>query len=147
MKRIFLIASAVIACTLGGLFASANRIILGQILGGGLTTNGRVAATLPNGATAWVDLAGCSIIGTVLTCSAQPINFADAEVPSGTVDGANAVFTLLHTPVGASLELARNGLTLKAGAGNDYTLAAGTITFQAGAIPQTGDTLQAWYRF
>jgi len=130
------------------LVAAANRIIISQIVGGGVTVPGMIAATLPNGSTAWVSLSGCSIGGTVFTCSGTPApNFADAEVPAGTIDGANATFTLAHAPIGASLELTRNGLTLKAGSGNDFTLAGNTITFLVGAIPQAGDSLQAWYRF
>jgi hypothetical protein len=71
--------------------------------------------------------------------------FDDAIVPVGTANGVNAVFTLPAAPnPAASLKLCRNGLTLTAGI--DYTLAASTITFLAGAIPQTGDGLIAWYR-
>jgi len=71
--------------------------------------------------------------------------FRDAVVPSGTVNGTNAVFTLSPAPSPPeSLALTRNGLVQKSG--SDYTLAAGTITFTSGAIPQTGDTLLAWHR-
>jgi hypothetical protein len=76
-----------------------------------------------------------------------PFAFADAELPAGMIDGKNAAFTLAHAPQGASLQLVRNGLTLLAGAANDYTLAGVAITFSAGAVPQAGDNLQAWYRF
>jgi hypothetical protein len=71
--------------------------------------------------------------------------FFDAVAPAGTVDGTNAVFTLTPAPSPAeSLKLTRNGLVQKAGL--DYTLSGGTVTFTASAIPQTGDTLLAWYR-
>lgn len=68
-----------------------------------------------------------------------------SEVPAGTVDGANDDFTLAATPAGGTLRVYKNGLRQKAGAGNDYTLATATITFLAGNIPQTGDTLLADY--
>jgi len=73
-------------------------------------------------------------------------NFADAEVPSGTVNGINNTFTLAHTPnPSLSLELYVNGL-LQQQTG-DYTLASNTITFAAGSIPHTGAILEAFYRF
>lgn len=68
-----------------------------------------------------------------------------SEVPSGTVNGSNDTFTLAGTPASGTLRLYKNGLRQKAGAGNDYTLATATITFLAGNIPQTGDTLLADY--
>lgn len=73
------------------------------------------------------------------------VNYADAEVPGGAINGTNTAFTLVASPTPAgSLQLIRNGLLLTAGA--DYTLASNAITFLAGAIPQTGDGLLAWYR-
>jgi hypothetical protein len=71
--------------------------------------------------------------------------FRDAETPSGTVNGVNATFTLSQAPSPASsLLLHRNGLLMKNGL--DYTLAGGTVTFLAGAVPQNGDVLVASYR-
>jgi hypothetical protein len=74
--------------------------------------------------------------------------FSDAEVPAGTVNGINATFTLAAAPSpAASLVLIRNGLVQTAGI--DFTLSNQTITFLAGAIPQstpTPDSLAAWYR-
>jgi hypothetical protein len=70
-------------------------------------------------------------------------NFVYGESPSGTINGVNPTFTLANTPTGLSLY--KNGLRQAAGAGNDYTLAAATITFLAGNIPQTGDVLMADY--
>lgn len=63
------------------------------------------------------------------------------EVPSGTVNGTNAVFTLQRKP--QVLLVVRNGVVLKEGVG--YTLSDKTITFQAGYIPQPGDNLVAVY--
>lgn len=72
--------------------------------------------------------------------------FVTGEVPSGTVDGSNADFTLASTPTAGSLAVYKNGIRQKVGAGNDYTLATATITFEAGNIPGTGDNLLADYR-
>lgn len=69
--------------------------------------------------------------------------FTYNEVPSGTIDGANATFTLAGTPnpVG-SLELRLNGQILQAG-GNDYTLSGSTITMVN--APFVNDVLLATY--
>jgi hypothetical protein len=70
-----------------------------------------------------------------------------SEVPSGTVDGVNAAFTLANTPAANTLRVYKNGIRQKAGSGNDYQLATATITFEAGNLPQTGDVLLADYSY
>jgi hypothetical protein len=71
--------------------------------------------------------------------------YSDSETPGGSVDGSNQVFTLAFAPSPAgSLLLMRNGLTLYSG--GDYTLSGSTITFAPSAVPQSGDSLLAWYR-
>src|SRR5689334_13425720 len=73
-------------------------------------------------------------------------NFVDSEVPSGAVNGSNAVFRLASTPSPAgSLELYRNGLYQRQGV--DYEISANTITFFLASVPSTGDLLAANYRF
>jgi hypothetical protein len=59
---------------------------------------------------------------------------------TGSINGTNTTFTIPAAPT--SLELYRNGVLLKSTV--DYTLSTTTITFLAGAIPQTGDTLTGW---
>ena len=71
--------------------------------------------------------------------------FVDAEVPAGTLDGVNATFTLASAPTPASsLGVYRNGLLLRHT--GDYTITGNTLVFVAGAIPQPGDALLAFYR-
>jgi hypothetical protein len=83
--------------------------------------------------------------GSSAPCSNDSPTFVDAEAPSGAINGTNASFTLANTPnPPASLTLFLNGL-LQA-QGGDYTLAANVITFETGAVPQTGDILLASYR-
>ncbi|MBI3695461.1 MAG: hypothetical protein HY238_11570 [Acidobacteria bacterium] len=86
------------------------------------------------------------IVSAVGSCGSVHVPvFLDAVTPVGTIDGSNAVFTLSPAPSPPeSLTLTKNGLVEKAG--SDFTLSGGTITFTAGAIPQAGDTLLAWYR-
>lgn len=68
------------------------------------------------------------------------------EIPTGSVDGTNRVFTLAAAPnPGGSLLLFKNGLLQRAGASDDYTLSGLTVTFASANTPQTGDTLIASY--
>jgi len=73
-------------------------------------------------------------------------NIADAETPSGTIDGSNTSFTLANTPSPtSSLQLFYNGQLLTSGSGNDFTLSGTTITMSF--APETGSTLLAYYRY
>lgn len=75
---------------------------------------------------------------------AQNVNFADSEIPAGSINGANVTFTLAHAPnPSASLKLYKNGVLLQATA--DYTLNGSTITFSS--APDSGDGLLADYRY
>lgn len=86
-----------------------------------------------------------SSAGSCTTAVSAGLNFADAEVPSGTINGSNVTFTLAHTPNPAlSLNCFENGVQQRA-AGADYTLATATITY--GAAPLTGTTLVCFYRY
>jgi hypothetical protein len=66
------------------------------------------------------------------------------EIPSGSVNGSNAVFTLSETPSVANTEqVFLNGLLQMAGAEADYTMAGGTITFNT--APDAGWKLVVYY--
>jgi hypothetical protein len=80
------------------------------------------------------------------TTSTGGPSFADQETPGGAINGVNSSFTLAHTPNPAtSLLLIRNGLVLKQG--SDYSITGSAITFLSATLPQSGDTLQAFYRY
>jgi hypothetical protein len=83
--------------------------------------------------------------GTSGSCASVTTTFIDSELPSGTANGVNAAFTLANIPSpSSSLVLFRNGLLLAPG--TDYTVSTNTVTFQTGALPQSGDNLLASYR-
>ncbi len=83
--------------------------------------------------------------GTSGPCASLSTTFIDGEIPSGTINGSNAAFILANVPnPSSSLALFRNGLLLTQG--RDYTLSSNAVTFQTGAVPQSGDTLAASYR-
>lgn len=67
------------------------------------------------------------------------------EVPTGQIDGIVSVMTLAAIPASGSLMLFRNGLLLRAGAGNDYALVGAVITFLPGNLCQPGDIVLASY--
>jgi hypothetical protein len=93
--------------------------------------------------TAVGDPGSCVFVdGTTGPCAGD--TFADAETPTGTVNGTNNVLTLAYTPLGSSMLLFRNGLYMTPNF--DYTLSGQTVTFVAGATPQANDTLTASYR-
>lgn len=85
--------------------------------------------------------------GTLALLSDIPTvpQFADAETPSGVIDGVNDTFTLANAPSpAASLQLfLSNNLQIQ---GTDYNLSGVTITF---VVPPAVDntSLLAWYRF
>jgi hypothetical protein len=112
-------------------------------MGVGFGTNA-VAVVDDNGVleTAVGDPGNCVFVdGTTGPCG--QLTTSTAEVPGGTIDGVNNTFMLANTPLGSSLMLFRNGLNLTAT--SDYTLNGSTIQFVPGALPQPGDTLNAFY--
>jgi concanavalin A-like lectin/glucanase superfamily protein len=65
------------------------------------------------------------------------------EVPAGSSNGTNAVFTLKYSPYSGTLAVYKNGLRLTAGL--DYSAAGNKISFSSPSIPQLGDGLTADY--
>lgn len=65
------------------------------------------------------------------------------EVPSGTVNGSNADFTLPSTPISGTEMVFVNGILQNAGSGNDYTISAKTIKFAQ--APKAGDVILVTY--
>ena len=117
-------------------------VVTDALTAGDCTTGGGSALALcrSNGST-WVALGDGKNTGTA-------INFADGETPTGTINGSNAVFTVVNSPSpAASLRVFKNGQRMTVGASADYTLTGNTITFTSGAIPKTGDVLLADYRY
>ena len=84
--------------------------------------------------------------GTSGPCGGGGPQFTDGEVPGGTVDGTNATFTLANPPTSGHAAWCCSAMASRRQPGTDYTLTGSSIQFLAGAIPQPGDTLLAWYR-
>lgn len=92
------------------------------------------------------DVASVSNTGsfTLATTIQRVANVVTRETPSGSVNGANVTFTLANTPLAGTEEVFLNGLLQDPGAGNDYTISGGTITYLT--APLTGDKLRVNYR-
>jgi hypothetical protein len=145
-KRERLIILAFVISLPLSLFA-ATKILISQIKGDTTSTTGSIAVTTPNTSTsAWSKVgSNCSITSGVFNCSggAGAAPTWAAEVPGGTINGTNTVFTLVNTPIINSQFLFWNGLALFPGAG-DYTISGSTLTLTI--APQVDDTLIAVYQ-
>jgi len=74
----------------------------------------------------------------------SPYTFADAIIPTGTVNGVNQTFTLPYNPnPPGSLELFYNGLLLATPA--DYSLSGNTIVYTF--APLSGAVIQAFFTY
>lgn len=65
------------------------------------------------------------------------------ETPAGSINGVNTSFALAATPVAGTEMVFLNGILQEPGAGNDYTIAAATITYLA--APLIGDKIRVTY--
>ena len=73
-------------------------------------------------------------------------NFVFGEIPGGSINGVNKIFTLAKVPyTGAAVKLYRNGLYQTQG--KDYTISGQTITYLTTTpqVPLIGDSLIADY--
>lgn len=116
----------------------------GELLIGNTTGNTLTKATLTQGTGITITNGAGTI--TIATTAFTSSNFVTREIPTGTVNGSNATFTLANTPTAGTEEVHVNGILQNVGAGNDYTISGATITFLSGAIPQTGDVILVNYR-
>ena len=71
--------------------------------------------------------------------------FVDKEIPSGSINGFNAIFKLEHLPVLGSEHLYLNGVLQESGVGNDYQISDSTITFKE--APPTDIKLRCTYYY
>lgn len=121
-----------------------SSFVNGELLIGNTTGNTLTKATLTAGTGITITNGNGSI--TIATTAFTSSNFVTREVPTGTVNGSNATFTLANTPTAGTEEVYVNGILQNVGVGNDYTISTNTITFLTGAIPQTGDVVLVNYR-
>jgi len=78
-----------------------------------------------------------------ITGKLEATDFVFNEVPTGDIDGVNDEFELAASPVAGKVEVFLNGVLQEPGVGNDYTIAADTITFED--APLSGDKILVNY--
>lgn len=102
--------------------------------------SGAVAATTITGDFSLSSAGVATAAATILKQASYVAN----ETLTGTIDGANKIFTLANTPVAGTLEVFINGLLLKPT--TDYTLSGTTVTLTAAvSAPVTGDWISSRY--
>jgi hypothetical protein len=107
------------------------------LVSGAPPTNGQVLQASSSTQAAWTTPAG----------GLSTSNFVFNEIPSGTIDGSNAAFTLANAsnPTG-SIRVFKNGIRQTPNVGNDFVMTnSTTITFEALNLPQVGDNLLVDY--
>jgi len=71
------------------------------------------------------------------------VDVVTREVPAGSVNSSNTVFTLANTPKVGTEHVYVNGLLMDEGGSNDYTISGETVTFTF--APTTGDKIRISY--
>ncbi len=120
---------------LNGLFST--QPLIAQSLG--LGTTGNFMLLQPSGSYIGKTVTFRGVSGIVQLQE----NHVFEEIPTGTINGSNTAFTLANAPIAGSVILFLNGIRLRSGAGNDYTISGAAITMLY--APATGDSLIATY--
>lgn len=115
-------------------------------------TAGRILMANAGGVATYTDMSGDATIsntGSVTVAATGAGGFSKIgkfkvnTVPSGSINGSNAAFTLGSSLVAGTEEVYLNGQRMFPGAGNDYTISGTAITMLV--VPLTGDRLTADY--
>jgi hypothetical protein len=103
---------------------------------------GQVVVLKPS--TLWADIVRAYLDDlTAFTTASTQVTQVRNETPGGPVNGINVTFSLVGSAVTGSVELYKNGVRQKPGAGNDYTVSGTVITMAL--APLTGAILLADY--
>ena len=131
---------------------AANNIVLGSgEIGVEVVSSTDIRLKVGNGTSTWSALSYASsssssistAVQTALDAKLTVADYVVRETPSGSVNGTNTSFTLAFTPVSGSESVFLNGILQEPGSGNDYTIAADTITFLF--TPVSGDKIRVSY--
>jgi hypothetical protein len=124
----------------GAITAGAGLSLTGSTLDVNVAAAGGIQITSDN---LEIKLDGSSLSLSSSGIKVNTAKFITRETPSGTINGSNTAFTLANTPISGSEQVFLNGLLQEPGAGNDYTISGGTITYLT--APISGDRLRVTY--
>ena len=110
----------------------AGKFIMGN-------ASGAATATTLTG-----DISVTSAGVVTVTGALKGTNLVYGEVPTGTINGVNATFTLANAPVANTEQVFFNGSRLLRGAAEDYTISGNTLTMIS-YIPTSGDKIVVDY--
>lgn len=140
-----------VAVSLDSTTAGARGVISAlKNIGAGLATltptsgtiDGVASITVATGFGIWLFFDGTNWTSSPL--SGASLNVADAEVPSGSINGSNTAFTIAHTPSPTSSLVGElNGQRIYQT--SDFTVSGASITMLG--APATGDSLRFNYRY
>lgn len=109
-----------------GAGTGASTVSHGHSISGGVTNHaGSSAASSHNNVQPFVVVNRIIRYASASTVASPVRN----EVPSGTINGSNTIFTIANIPNLNTQEVYLNGVRQRPGAGNDYTISGATITF------------------
>ncbi len=108
------------------------------------TAASKVADAINNGTTTVAPSQNAVFDALALKADASTVlaSFVDGEVPTGSINSSNLIYTLANTPISGSVQVFWNGIKSRAGVG--HTISGTTITMAT--APETGDTLEVYYR-
>lgn len=133
-----------------GVTSAVQTQLDGKIASTAIDTDGTLAdssdakVTSSKAVKVYVDQTKTDLQGQITTAVESIATFVDEEVPTGTIDGTNKVFTLANTPKAGSVKLYLNGQRLNSIGGNDFAVVDKVITMVD--APVVNDTLFADYR-
>lgn len=114
------------------------------------TAPGQIMLGNASNAATFTTLSGdvASVSGTGVVALASGIrrtgSFVYFDTLTGAINGVNTNFTTSQAPATGTVMVFLNSILQHLGAGNDYTLSAGTITFNA--APVAGDRISVFYQ-
>lgn len=113
-------------------YTTTERNALTNVPNNLIIYNSTVSSLQQYQTSSWVDIGGNGS-GLILS----PVGV------TGTINGINTTFTLSTTIAGTAF-VWLNGLLLKEGSGEDYTISGTTLEFSASQIPATGSIIQVY---
>lgn len=109
-------------------------VVAADLISANIDTNGGLKFDNSNPKKIQIALDGTSLTVSAAGLKVNPAKYITRETPAGAVNGSNTTFNLANTPVAGTEQVFLNGLLQEPGAGNDYTITGGVITYLAAPV-------------